>query len=171
MFLRHGWQVMFRESPDLQMAFAGAVLYAEVKHFQEKEQDRLDEQAMSEATDELVPIGDLTATEGIPAWKQLANVAVRKVPVYMQDAPNILVVESSSESLELMAASAIHEYDDELMISGNPLMGRLNGIMLVNTGWERLGQGGGNVEFSQTSHAAVPLSGKLAGALASIRSG
>lgn len=45
MFLHHRWRVELRESPDLGLRLNGELLYAEVKHFYEKEQDRLDEQA------------------------------------------------------------------------------------------------------------------------------
>jgi hypothetical protein len=40
MFLYNAWQVTLRESPDLQLGLHGDVLYAEVKRFYEKEQDR-----------------------------------------------------------------------------------------------------------------------------------
>ena len=43
MFLHNGWQVTLRESPGLVLGLHGDVLYAEVKRFCEKKQDRLNE--------------------------------------------------------------------------------------------------------------------------------
>ncbi|MGC1377807.1 MAG: hypothetical protein WA821_16360 [Anaerolineales bacterium] len=170
LFRHNGFTVTIRERPDLQIGLGDEIVYAEVKHFQEKGQDRLDEQAMLEATDLLVSIGDLSATEEVPAWKQIAGVAVRKVSQYVDNAPNILVVESSSESLTLMIPSAVHEYDDEVPRSSDPRLSRLNAIMLVNTRSIGFGSiGPWNVEFCRTLHTAVPLSTRLAIALARIR--
>lgn len=169
LFRHSGFTVTLRERPDLQIGLNNEVVYAEVKHFQEKEQDKLDEQAMLQATDLLVPIGDLSATEGVPAWKQIANVAIKKVSQYMDNVPNILVVESGSESLELMVTSAAHEYDDEVLRSRDSRLRRLNAIMLVNTRSIGFGATGPcNVEFCQMLHTAVPLSMKLAIALSNI---
>jgi hypothetical protein len=170
MFLNYDWLVVLRESPDLDLRLNGEILYAEVKHFREKEQDSLDEQAMLAATDMLVPIGDLRVTETWQPWEQIVKVAVKKAKddQYIEGAPNILVVESSSGSLDLMVDSAVHAYDDEASKSGDLRLQRLNGIMLINTTisfrpepW--------NVEFCRTSHAAVPLSDPLIQALHCIR--
>lgn len=169
MFLRNGFQVTLRERPDLQIRLDEEVVYAEVKHFREKRQDTLDELAMLQATDTLVPIGDTTATEGKPAWRQVAQVALRKAGQYMYDAPNILVVESSSQSLELTAVSAVHEFDDEILKSNDPRLHRLNGIMLVDTRSVTFSPAGPwNVEFCQTFNAALPLSKRVSAALGGI---
>jgi len=94
MFLRNGWQVTLRERPDLQLGWRGDFIFAEVKRFCEKEQDRLNERAMAvSAADFLVRLDDPTCTEGSTAWEQLADVAIRKAPVYVEGAANILVVE------------------------------------------------------------------------------
>ncbi|MCJ7531742.1 MAG: hypothetical protein MUO64_12010 [Anaerolineales bacterium] len=176
MFLRNGFRVAMRERPDLQIELDKEVVGVEVKHFHEKEQDRVDEKAMLEATELLVLIGDLTESEGAPAWTQIANVAIRKASQYMSDAPNILIVESSSESLELMLPSAVHEYDVEVFKSNDPCLRRLNAMMLINTrsiGFRssaRVGSSGPwNVEFYQTAHATAPLSAKLVSALTNVR--
>ena len=67
---------------------------------------------MLDAPDEfLVPLDDPTETEGKSAWEQIVDVAIKKAPVYMEGAANILVVESDSECLDLMVNSAVHEYD------------------------------------------------------------
>lgn len=65
-FLRNGWRVEMRDSPDLMLERDGDVVYAEVKHFYRKLQDELDEQAMDAATDDdlLVPVGATVDLEG-----------------------------------------------------------------------------------------------------------
>ena len=170
MFQQNGFQVTLRESPDLRLELDKEVVNAEVKHFKEKEQDIIDEQNMSEATDELVPIGDLTATEGRPAGKQIADVAIGKVDQYIDKYPNILVIESSSDSLELMVDTAVREYEDVVRKCNDPRFLRLNAIMLVNTGLTFFGsKGPNNVEFCPISTAAIPLSESLTRAFTSIR--
>jgi hypothetical protein len=170
MFQQNGFHVTLRESPDLRLELDKEVVYAEVKHFKEKEQDKIDEQNMSEAVDELVLIGDLTATEGIPAWKQITDVAIGKVDQYIDKYPNILVIESSSDSLELMADTAVHEYEVVVCKCNDPRLLRLNAIMLVNTGLTFFGsKGPHNVEFCPISKAAIPLSESLTRAFTSIR--
>jgi len=171
MFLYHGWRVELRESPDLGLSLNDELLYAEVKHFYEKEQDRLDGQAMLTAINRpyMVPVGDLIPTEGLQAEQQICQVAVKKARAgqYMKGAPNILVVESSSESLELMVGSAVSQYDNVARAAKEPCLLRLSGIMLVNTcliarpeSW--------NIEFCRTSCPTVPLSNTLIQALESI---
>jgi hypothetical protein len=172
MFLHNGWQVTLRESPDLQLGLRGDVVYAEVKRFCEKKQDRLNDRAMLDAPDDLlVRLDDPTETEGKTAWEQIVDVAINKASVYMEGAANILVVESDSECLDLMVNSAVHEYDDRALESDDLRRRRLNGIMLVN----RCRISGrpipSNVEFCQTQHVAVPLNGRLAAALGSILTG
>ena len=94
MFLHYDWDVMLRESPDLELSLNGELLYAEVKHFREKKQDRLDEQAMR-ASAKFVRIGDLSKTEKSEPWEQIVAVAVKKALAgqYIERAPNILVVD------------------------------------------------------------------------------
>jgi hypothetical protein len=172
MFLHNGWHVTLRESPDLQLGLHGDALYAEVKRFYEKKQDRLNERAMLDAPDEfLVPLDDPTETEGKSAWEQIVDVAIKKAPVYMEGAANILVVESDSECLDLMVNSAVHEYDRRAIESDDSRLRRLNGIMLVNRGRTSFRPVPSNVEFCQTQRASVPLNGRLAVALGSIRTG
>jgi hypothetical protein len=72
MFLQNGWQVTLRERPDLQIRLHGNAVYAEVKRFCEKRQDRLNELAMRDASDDfLALLGDPTQTEGKTAWSSL----------------------------------------------------------------------------------------------------
>jgi hypothetical protein len=133
MFQRNGFRVVLREKPDLQLELNKEIVYAEVKHFQRKEQDRIDEEAMRKASGLLVPIGDTTPTEGDPVWKQIANVAIRKASQYMEGAANVLLIESSSESLEMMLATAVNEYDDEIPRRSDPRLRRLSAFILVTS--------------------------------------
>jgi len=172
MFLRNGWQVALRESPDLELRLHGDVVYAEVKRFCEKTQDRLNEQAILNAPDDfLVRLNDPTQTEGKTAWEQIADVAISKVPVYIEGAANILVVVSDSECLDLMVSSAVHEHDERALESHDLRRRRLNGIMLVSRGRISGRPIPSNVEFCQTQHAAMPLNERLAMALGSILAG
>jgi|SRR5208337_2594447 len=171
MFLHKGWQVTLRDSPDLQIILDGEVAYAEVKRFRQKKQDKLNEQAMSDAPDGmLVRLGDPTETEGSHAWEQIAKVAIEKASQYKEGFANILVVESDSECLDLMLCSAVREYDETVFGSSHdsPLR-RLSGIMLVDKDRISFGPTHYNVEFCQTQHAAAPLTERLATALNNIR--
>ena len=168
MFLRNGFEGAMRERPDLQIEFDKEVVYVEVKHFRQKEQDRVDEKAMLEAHDRLVLTGELLESEGAVAWEQIVDVAIGKASQYMSDAPNILVVESSSPSLELMLETAIRQYDKEVLESYDLRLRRLSGMMLVQTDWIAIREPR-NVDFCPTAHAAAPLRGRVASALAAIR--
>lgn len=155
MFLRNGWKVEMRDSPDLRLERDGEVLFAEVKHFHRKQQDELDEQTLNGATGGLfMPVGN-QVEDGVEPWKQITAVAIKKVSQYDDSAPNILVVVSSSESLEMMAPSAAHEYDDEYRRTRNAALRKLNGIMLINTCSFVASGGYSNVEFESTRCAAV----------------
>ena len=168
MFLRNGFDVSMRDSPDLRIELDREVVYAEVKHFREKEQDRVDEKAMREAPDRLVRTGELLESEGAEAWQQIVDVAVNKAHQYASDAPNVLLVESSSPSLELMLGSAVHDYDKEVLKSDDVRLRRLSGIMLVQTDWITSGEMR-NVDFCPTRHGAAPLSARMTAALFAIR--
>ncbi len=80
----------------------------------------------------------------------------------MEGAANILVVESDSECLDLMVNSAVHEYDERALASGDARLRRLNGIMVVNRGRISCRPVPSNVEFCQTQRAVVPLNQRLA---------
>jgi hypothetical protein len=170
LFLNNGFKVTLRDSPDLKIELDNEVVYAEVKHFREKEQDRIDEKAMSETRGLLVPIGDTTATEGSAACEQIVEVAIRKADKYMMNAPNILIIESSSDSTSLTLSSAAHEYNDRARKTNDPRLRRLNALMLVNacsTEFERSGPW--NIEFCILDHFDTPISKKLIFALFDIR--
>jgi len=171
MFLQNGFKVAMRgevpgeAGPDLRIELDREVVYVEVTHFLEKEQDRLDDKSMSETAGRLVQYGDTVELEGAPPWEQIAKVARRKVGQYMAGVSNILVVESSSPSTELVLGSAVHQYDDEVLKSDDLRLRRLSGIMLVQTDWIAIAR---NVDFCPTAHAAAPLSARVASTLYSI---
>ncbi len=165
MFLHHGFEVTLREKPDLRIEWNGEVVYAEVKHFREKEQDRIDEQVMCESED-LVPIGILVPTEGTEAWEQIANVAIRKVDQYKRDAPNILVIATNSGSIDgIILQTAVHLYNEQA--SSDPRLYKLNAFMLIDQ-WIEL-RTNRNVYFCQTDCVVTPFSSELIDAFASIQ--
>jgi hypothetical protein len=165
MFLHHGFEVTLREKPDLRIEWNGKVAYAEVKHFREKEQDRIDEQAMCES-ENLVPVGILVPTEGSEAWEQIATVAVRKVDQYKKDAPNILVIATNSNSIDgIILQTAVHLYNEQA--SSDPRLHKLNAFVLIDQ-WIGL-RTNRNVYFCQTACVVTPLSSKLIDALTSIQ--
>jgi len=140
MFRKAGFAVTLREAPDLALEFKGEQLYAEVKHFRLKEQDLIDDAKMSEPGDELVPYGDTVPLEGTPACEQVYNVAKSKIRQYKQNAPNILVIESSSPNCidDAIIPNAV-EMVDEAVYSGKcPGLSRLNGILFVSLDWNSI---------------------------------
>ncbi len=170
LFLNNGFKVTLRDSPDLKIELANEVVYAEVKHFREKEQDRIDEKAMSAATVFLVPIGDTTPTEGSAVWEQIVEVAISKADQYVMNAPNILIIESSSDSTSLTLSTAAHNYNDEVRKTSDPRLRRLNALMLVNACSTEFGRWGPwNIEFCPLAHADTRISRKLILALFDIR--
>jgi hypothetical protein len=183
LFLNNGFKITLRDSPDLKIELDNEVVYAEVKHFRVKEQDRIDEKAMEdqariveetmdEEEDILVPIGDTISTEGSAACEQIVEVAISKAGQYVMNAPNILIIESSSGCLSLNLSSAAHEYSDRVLKSNDPRLRRLNALMLVNCCLCDFGNSGPhNIEFCQLDDAATPMSGKLISALSNIRLG
>ena len=169
MFSRHRFKVTIRERPDLRIDWNDEAVYAEVKHFREKEQDRTDEQTM-QRSEELVPTGILTPTEGCEAWEQIAKVAIGKVDQYKEDAPNILVVATDSNSVDgCILPTAVHIYDKQA--NGNPRLHRLNAFMLMDQWYLWINELSveKNVYFCQTAHTKTPMSEGLINALASIQ--
>jgi hypothetical protein len=176
MFSRHSFKVTIREKPDLCIEMDKEVVYAEVKHFREKEQGRIDEKAMRES-DDLVLVGNTVLLEGVDAWQQIANVAIRKTNQYMENAPNLLVVASDSNSISgIILSTAVDIYNKEASKPGNLHLRRLNAFILMDQ-WiwpgdrleQLIGAGHRSVIFFPTAHIATPLSVKLANALADIR--
>ena len=176
MFSRHGFKVTMRESPDLRVELDDEVVYAEVKHFREKEQDQIDDKGMRESED-LVRVGNTVLLEDIAAWQQIADVAARKAGQYMPDTPNLLVIASDSHCASaIKLPTAVNVYDERACKSDDLRLRRLNAFMLMDQYiWlgKKLnsfpGPGSRSVIFRPTACAAIPLSGKLTNALQSIR--
>ena len=156
MFRKAGFGVTLREAPDLALEFNGEQLYAEVKHFRLKEQDLIDNTKMSEPGDILVRYGDTVPMEGKPAWEQVFNVAESKTSQYKENAPNILVIESSSDCIDDVILPTAVDMVNEAVCSGRCSdLGRLNGIMLVSD-WFNISHGRG-VFFYSTGKPDLPL--------------
>lgn len=133
MFRQAGFRVTLREAPDLALKFNSEQLYAEVKHFRLKEQDLIDNAKMSEIGDRLVPYGDTVPLEGKPAWEQVYNVTKSKISQYKENAPNILVIESSSDCIDDVIIPTAVDMVSEAVCSGKCSgLGKLNGILLVS---------------------------------------
>lgn len=172
MFIDNGARVTMRDSPDLMIEWRGETFYAEVKHFRRKRQDEIDEEAMTNASGVLAgPIGQTQRLEGRRPYEQISDVALRKKRQYVDDAINILVIDSASESLELMASSAANEYSSEIRkIPNDRALHRLHGIMIINV-WSRVGGVPSNVDFGITQAGVRTMTYELAHALESIRVG
>ncbi len=171
MFLEQG-DVLMRDKPDLFVTLRGESFYAEVKHFNRKEQDDLDEEEERNAPEfEFVRVGDTVPKEGKTPWRQIADVAISKASSYIEGAVNVLVIHSDSDTLHLMCESGANEFSDDMKLAppDSPLR-RLNGIMLINC---LMGFRGGpsNVEFAVTKYPWQQMSVRLFEALAEIRTG
>ena len=163
MFSQAGFDVTLRETPDLALRLNKEKLYAEVKHFRLKRQDEIDDAKMSDpncCVDEfgpyLVQIGDTVPLEGKSAWEQVYCVAIKKAKQYVEHAPNILVIESSSFSIDdVIIPTAINMINEDVR-SGKCLgIDKLNGILL-SWDWDNISQWR-NVFFYCTSNPAVSL--------------
>ena len=132
MFSKAGFSVNMQDSPDLALKFNNEQFYAEVKHFREKEQDRRDNAKMSKAGDLLEPYGDTFPLEGKYACEEVYNVAINKINQYKEHAPNILVIESSSDCIEdTEIPSAIDMINKDVHSGKCPGFAKLNGILLI----------------------------------------
>ncbi len=174
MFLDNGAQVTMRDSPDLKIEWLGEMFYAEVKHMNRKTQDKLDEAAMRSTHDELVREGDTNRIERRYPHEQIYDVARKKKHQYIDGAFNILVIDSSSESMEPAeptARSAARMWDEDLRkLPHDSALRRLHGIMLI-TSWGSVGRKSRNVAFAMTKNtldAFPPMSLNLIQALESI---
>ena len=170
MLLDHGAAVTMQDRPDLAAVLKGEKFYAEVKHFNRKTQDDLNDVAERNAAEfEAVLHEDTTRTEGKSPYRQIADVAIKKADQYREGEINILIIDSDSETLDLMARSGAHEFSDDKRCQplDSPLH-RLNGIMLITS---LIGFRGGpwNVDFAVTRRPARRMSFRLLRALAEIK--
>lgn len=171
MFSKEGLDVTMRDSPDLALELKKERFYAEVKHFREKEQDRIDTAEMSKPCDLLVPYGDTFPLEGKHAWEQVYNVAKDKIAQYKEHAPNILVVESSSDCIDdTIMGDAIDVINKDVRSGTCPGFAKLNGILLIPVDWYNISQQR-RVHFRPTSNHAVSLSHELFSLIGDIRLG
>jgi len=98
-------------------------------------------------------------------------VARRKKNQYVDGAINVLVIDSASESLDLMAKSGANEYSDEIRKTPkDAALQRLHGIMIINV-WSKVGGVPSNVDFGITQPGLRTMNVELARALESIRVG
>jgi hypothetical protein len=129
---------------------------------------------MKNAHGEFVTVGETYRIEKRRAYEQISDVARRKKHQYIDGALNILVIDSSSESMEpadAMARSGAREYDEELRRTPHDsALRKLHGIMLI-TSWGSVGWNSRNVAFAMTEYALPPMSWNLIQALRSIGRG
>ena len=172
MLLDYGADVTMQDRPDLAAVLRGERFYAEVKHFNRKAQDDLNDAAVRNAPEfEFVLQEDTTRIEGKSSYRQIADVAIKKADQYREGEINILIIDSDSETLHLMARSGAQEFSDDKQRAplDSPLH-RLNGIMLMTS---LVGVRGGhwNVEFAVTRRPSRRMSFRLLRALAEIKMG
>ncbi|MGH9722252.1 MAG: hypothetical protein ACRD8O_18745, partial [Bryobacteraceae bacterium] len=172
MLLDYGAEVTMQDRPDLAVVLKGERFYAEVKHFNRKVQDDLNDEAERNAPEsELVLLEDTTRTEGKSPSRQIADVAIKKADQYREGEINILIIDSDSETLDLMAKKGAQEFSDDKRYKplDSPLH-RLNGIMLIRS---LIGVRGGpwNVDLAITRCPARRMNFRLLRALKEIKLG
>ena len=170
MFLEYGADVTMRERPDLAVTLGGQKFYAEVKHFKRKIQDDVNDEALRNAPEfEMICVQDTTFIEGVTAYRQIADVAAKKANQYVDGELNILIIDSESDLLHLMARSAAQEFSDMKrgMPPDSPLH-RLNGIMVI-TSLFGVGRRRWNVDFAVTREPARRFGFRLLRVLAEIK--
>jgi len=151
-FSQVGFCVTLRESPDLVLKFNNEQFYAEVKHFRLKKQDQ---------------IGNTVP----PAWKQVYDVAKKKIKQYKEHASNILVIGNNDDCIEeLDIPTAINMINEDVRSGKCPGFAKLNGILFISLDWYNISQGR-RVFFFSASGPAVPLSRELFFLLGDIRLG
>ena len=87
--------------------------------------------------------------------------AKKKIGQYKEYAPNILVVEGSSTSIEdTEIDTAIHMINEDVRYGRCPGFAKLNGILLTTLDWYNISQKS-QVYFRPTSNPAVSLRREL----------
>jgi hypothetical protein len=172
MLLDYGAEVTMQDRPDLAVVLRGERFYAEVKHFNRKGHDALNDEKEGNAPAlEFVLLEDTTRTEGKFPYRQIADVAIKKAGQYREGEINVLIIDSDSETLHLMARSGAREFsDDKQREPHGSSLHRLNGIILITS---MIGVRGGpwNVDFAITRSPARRMSFRLLRALAEMRMG
>jgi len=152
MFSKAGFCVTLRESPDLVLKLNNEQFYAEVKHFRLKKQNQ---------------IGNTVP----PAWKQVYDVAKKKIKQYKEHASNILVIGNNDDCIEeLDIPTAINMINEDVRSGKCPGFAKLNGILFMSLDWYNISQKR-EVYFRRTSNPAVSLSRELFFLLCEIRLG
>lgn len=171
MFFNHGFQVQFNESPDLLLRLMGVKLYAEVKHFRLKEQDRLDQKALASYGLTLIPFGNTIPTEGVLPWEQVFNVTKRKLRNFSIHAPNLLVLASDSPHCidDSIIPTAINMIDEAASTADGKAFRKLNGIILMASEFSISQKR--RVYFFPTQHSLFNLPEEIVSVLEGIRNG
>ena len=116
---------------------------------------------MSDPGDELELYGDTVPLEGKPAWEQVYCVAKKKIDQYKEHTPNILVIESSSTSVEdTEIPTVINKIDEDVRSGKHPEFAKLNGILLISLDLYNISQGR-RVFFFSACKPAVSLRREL----------
>lgn len=161
MFRKAGFQVLLRDSPDLELATDGQAIFAEVKHFRWKVSDDRDGAELRLAVERgrLVPYGDTFDCDGKHPWEEVFDVAKKKATRLCDGTPNILVVASSSSHAidDAIIPTAVNLIDEAAVKNSNLL--RINGVMLLSRDFH-LGERR-STWFFPTQHQAVPLAPAL----------
>src|SRR5260370_40333693 len=106
MLLDYRAEVTMQDRPDLAAILKGERFYAEVKHFNRKTQDDLNDERERNAPEfEFVLLEDTTRTEGKSTYRQIADVAIKKADQYLEGEIHILIIDSASETLNIMPRS------------------------------------------------------------------
>ncbi len=165
-FLDNDFKTTLRDRPDLKLELGNEVVFAEVKHMRETEQDRKDDEAMKAPGDDLVRYGDTTMTDEPPADEQIARVLMEKVLKYDEEAPFIVIIQSSTRKLEFLFENGVDKYCE--MLGSDPRLDRLSAFMLVES--ETCFSGGRcNTKLHVFPQARRPLSDTLVPILQGMR--
>lgn len=163
-----GLDVEMRDRPDLALALAGELAYAEVKHFRRKAQDDIDDSRLTAHGGQLVSYGDTTALEGKAAVEQVLAVFRKKLAALQAGAANLLVVQSSSsncvEDYEVSDAMAMIE---DTVAAGDEDFRLLNGVVFLSPSYSCGSQR--SVYFYLARNPLVQLSSRLRSRLETLR--
>jgi len=170
-FLLAGFSVKMRESPDLELKLNSFNLFAEVKHFRYKTQDKLDEHNTREVLKNgyLSIYGNTLPTENKNSWDEVFEVARNKVSQYKNSVPNILVLASSSGYCidDAIIPTAIHKINEVSRTSMDIALRKLNGVLLLSNSYS--GKQKRNAWFFETENAFIALDETIRDRLNDIR--